>query len=172
MMINGEALGILYINHQTIQKEDQSDASFELQNDNEIRLITTLAEHIALSLSNIKLREELREQSIIDVLTGLYNRRYMQEALAREMVKATYEQKNVGMIIFDIDHFKEFNDVLGHDAGDTLLREMGGFIQSSVRGTDIPCRFGGDEFVIVLPGADIEQTKNRAEQLRQGVRLT
>ena len=170
MMINGEALGILYINHQTIQKEDQSDASFELQNDNEIRLITTLAEHIALSLSNIKLREELREQSIIDVLTGLYNRRYMQEALAREMIKATYEQKNVGIIIFDIDHFKEFNDTLGHDAGDTLLREMGVFIRSSLRDTDIPCRFGGDEFVIVLPGANIEQTKNRAEQLRQGVR--
>ena len=170
MMINGEALGIFYINHLTIQGEDQSDASFELQNDNEIRLITTLAEHIALSLSNIKLRQELREQSIIDVLTSLYNRRYMQETVAREMIKATYEQKNVGMIIFDIDHFKEFNDVLGHDAGDTLLREMGRFIQSSVRGSDIPCRFGGDEFVIVLPGANIEQTKKRAEKLRQGVR--
>ncbi len=170
MLINGDSLGILYLNHRTQRKKDQSDASFELQRDNEIRLITTLAEHIALSLSNIKLREELREQSIIDVLTGLYNRRYMQESLARELVKATYEQKCVGLIIFDIDHFKEFNDTLGHDAGDTLLRDLGTFIQSCVRSTDIPCRFGGDEFVIVLPGANIEQTQKRAEQLSQGIR--
>jgi diguanylate cyclase (GGDEF)-like protein len=94
----------------------------------------------------------------------------MEETLERELSRAEREKQPVGVIMFDIDHFKQFNDLAGHDAGDTLLRELGAFLKKNVRGGDIICRYGGEEFLAVLPGAGIEDARERAEQIRNGVK--
>jgi diguanylate cyclase (GGDEF)-like protein len=112
----------------------------------------------------------LRQQSIRDILTGLFNRRYMEESLARELRRSERENKPVGVIMLDIDHFKDFNDLFGHDGGDALLRELGAFLNTHTRGGDIVARYGGEEFVAVLPGATLEETRFRAEEIRQGVK--
>ena len=119
----------------------------------------TVAEHIALSLANLKLHETLRSQSIRDPLTGLFNRRYMEESLEREMRRASRGRHPVGIIMLDLDHFKQFNDAFGHDAGDALLREVGAVLQRSIRGEDIACRYGGEEFTLILPEASLARRR-------------
>jgi len=170
MLVNGEVIGTLHLNHAAALKETQQESADKLYNGHKTQLVMTIADHIALALSNLKLRETLRQQSIRDVLTGLFNRRYMEETLTRELQRAEREKKTVGLIMFDIDHFKEFNDLSGHDGGDALLRELGVFLNKSTRGGDIVCRYGGEEFVVVLPDATSENTRLRAEELRQGVK--
>ncbi len=168
LTVNGIAIGILHLNHIASEADDNQLA--EQYTDHKTQIVTMVAEHIALALSNLKLKESLRQQSIRDALTGLFNRRYMEETLERELSRAEREEKPVGVIMFDIDHFKQFNDLSGHDAGDALLRELGVFLNKSVRGGDIVCRYGGEEFLTVLPGADIENARERAEELRLGVK--
>jgi diguanylate cyclase (GGDEF)-like protein/PAS domain S-box-containing protein len=107
----------------------------------------------------------LQEQAIRDSLTGLHNRRYLDETLPRELQRAQRHYQSIGMIMLDVDHFKHFNDSYGHDAGDTLLREIGAFLQRNTRGDDITCRYGGEEFILVLPGASVADTRQRAEML-------
>jgi len=111
----------------------------------------------------------LQEQAIRDALTGLHNRRYLDEALPRELQRAERQKQSVGIIMLDIDYFKPFNDTYGHDAGDTLLRAMGAILQEHTRGADIVCRYGGEEFTLVLPGASLAATQQRAEELRTEV---
>ncbi len=169
LMVNGEAIGILHLNH--VDPEEPSSATGNpLYTNPRVQLITMVAEHIALALANLKLKETLRQQSIRDALTGLYNRRYMEETMERELSRAAREQKPVGIMMFDIDHFKRFNDLEGHDAGDALLRELGLYLNKCIRGSDIVCRYGGEEFLAVLPGASREQTRERAEEVRLGVK--
>lgn len=169
LMINGEALGILHMNH--ANADTPANAPQEaLYTEHKSQLITMVAEHIALALSNLKLKETLRQQSIRDALTGLYNRRYMEETLERELSRAKRENVPVGIMMFDIDHFKRFNDLEGHDAGDALLRELGALLNRSIRGSDIVCRYGGEEFLVVLPGASKEQARQRAEEIRNSVK--
>lgn len=124
----------------------------------------------ALVLSNAQLREALREQSIRDPLTGLYNRRYMEEALGQQLHRVTRQLHPLGIIMIDIDFFKRFNDNYGHSVGDALLRELGRFLQSHVRVEDIACRYGGEEFLLIMPDAALEVVQIRAEYLRQAVR--
>jgi diguanylate cyclase (GGDEF)-like protein/PAS domain S-box-containing protein len=169
MMANGEIMGIIHLNH-TTTNQDQQKTKDGLYDEHEVQLAVTVAEHIALALSNLNLRKTLRRQSIQDALTGLFNRRYMEESLERELKRATLDKKAVGIIMFDIDHFKEFNDISGHDGGDAMLRELGVFLNKSTRGGDVVCRYGGEEFVAVLPNATLEETKLRAEELRKGVK--
>ncbi len=130
----------------------------------------SVAEHIGLALSNLKLRSDLRELSIHDPLTGLHNRRYMEEALELELRRAQRKQLSVGLIMLDIDHFKEFNDRFGHGAGDELLRRLGAAMREHLRSGDVACRYGGEEFLLILPEAGLEVTGRRAEQLRQHVK--
>ncbi len=170
LMANGEAIGILHLNHVAIPGQDQPKSMSLSYTEHKAQVVTTIAEHIALALSNLKLKETLRQQSIRDALTGLFNRRYMEETLERELNRAERENKPVAVIMFDIDHFKEFNDLAGHDGGDALLRELGVFLNKSTRGSDIVCRYGGEEFLAVLPGANAENARQRAEELRQGVK--
>jgi diguanylate cyclase (GGDEF)-like protein len=133
-------------------------------------LIRTLAEQLELSLANFRLRERLREQSARDQLTGLFNRRYMEESVDRELRRAGRDGSTLGLLMMDLDHFKDLNDGFGHAAGDLMLRAVGGFLGSSVRGDDVACRFGGEEFVVILPHASMENTRRRAEALREGMK--
>ncbi len=130
------------------------------------QLTETTTEKLALELVNLQIRERLRQQATRDPLTGLFNRRYLDETLKRELQRATRQNHSVGIVMLDIDHFKQFNDTYGHDGGDTLLRAVGSLLQSQVRFEDIACRYGGEEFTLVMPGASREDTCNRAEQLR------
>jgi diguanylate cyclase (GGDEF)-like protein len=116
------------------------------------------------------LRERLREQSARDQLTGLFNRRYMEESVDRELRRAGRDGSTLGLLMMDLDHFKDLNDGFGHAAGDVMLRAVGGFLGSSVRGDDVACRFGGEEFVVILPRASLENTRRRAEALREGMK--
>jgi diguanylate cyclase (GGDEF)-like protein len=131
------------------------------------QLAFAVADQVALALSNLRLQETLREQAIRDPLTGLFNRRYMQESLDREQRRARRRGMPLGVIMIDIDHFKRFNDSFGHAAGDALLREMGALLQRHTRAEDIACRYGGEEFALILLEASAEDTEERATLLRQ-----
>ena len=133
------------------------------------QLAVNVAEHTNLALANLLLRETLQQQSIRDPLTGLYNRRYLEEAMEREIYRAARNQSSLGLIMLDVDHFKQFNDRFGHDAGDELLRELGNFLMAKARQSDIACRYGGEEFIVILPGTMAAVAK-KAEQLREQFR--
>ena len=111
--------------------------------------------------------ERLQQESIRDPLTGLYNRRYLEDSLERETRRAVRAEHGLGVIMFDLDHFKKFNDTYGHDAGDAVLRETAALLTTSVRAEDIVCRYGGEEFVIILPMADFKIVHARAERICQ-----
>jgi diguanylate cyclase (GGDEF)-like protein len=136
------------------------------------RLATTFAEQAGLALANLRLRDELRLESIRDPLTGLFNRRYLEESLAREVSRATRQRSPLGVIMIDIDNFKQYNDTFGHAAGDLLLREVGAVYRLQTRKEDIPCRYGGEEFTLILPDASLDSTRQRAEELRHIIRQT
>jgi diguanylate cyclase (GGDEF)-like protein len=129
-----------------------------------------LSEMLSLSISNLKLSETLRVQSIRDPLTGLFNRRYMEECLQREIWRASRNGRPIGIIMADIDHFKNFNDKYGHGAGDHVLSAFGKLVNAQIRGSDIACRFGGEEFIIILPEATPEDAPWRANELREAVK--
>jgi diguanylate cyclase (GGDEF)-like protein len=133
------------------------------------RLAVTITEQTAMALANLKLQDNLRLLSIRDPLTGLYNRRYMQEALEREIRRAKRSHRSLGVIILDLDHFKIFNDTFGHIAGDLVLRSVAEFMQSKVREEDVVCRYGGEEFLLILPEISRPDLAQRAEQLRLGL---
>ncbi|MBA3696930.1 MAG: GGDEF domain-containing protein [Methylotenera sp.] len=126
--------------------------------------------HIGLAITNLRLRETLKNSAIVDVLTGLFNRRYLNETLARELARANRAKLSLGVIMLDIDHFKMFNDMHGHEAGDLVLKEVGLLLKNALRASDIACRYGGEEFVLVLPEADMEISKLRAETIRDNIR--
>ena len=105
----------------------------------------------------------LREQSVRDHLTGLFNRRYMEETLERELYRASRNHLSLGIIMLDVDDLKQFNDTYGHSAGDAILRELGNLLLEQIRREDVACRYGGDEFIIVLPDASQIVTCKRAE---------
>ncbi len=161
MVAQGEALGILHLSSESL---DHDFTEFEQ------RLAGLVAERIGVALANLKLREALRAQSIRDPLTGLFNRRYMEESLDRELRRAERNHKSVGVIMIDLDHFKSFNDTFGHDAGDLVLREFGNLLRARTRKEDIACRYGGEEFILVLPEATLEDTYRRAEELREATK--
>lgn len=127
---------------------------------------TSIAERVAIAISALKQHKRLHFRATRDVLTGLYNRRFMEEALTMEQRQAKRRKSSIGVMMLDVDFFKRFNDTFGHDAGDTLLHGIGHILRHTMREGDMPCRYGGEEFVIILPGADIEDTRQRAETLR------
>lgn len=168
MMGHGETLGILYLQgcmDNEKPKENTPQANLQAQ---KFSLATNVAEHLSLILSNLKLRDTLKNLSLKDALTGLYNHRYLKESLEREVMRATRTGKLLGVIMLDIDHFKQFNDTYGHETGDILLRELGIYFQKHMRGSDIVCRYGGEEFTIIMPESSVENTLKRAESIRQG----
>ena len=130
------------------------------------QLAVTVGETIKLSLSNLQLRDELRQQAIHDPLTDLFNRRYLEEALRHDLYQAQRRNTALCVVMLDLDGFKQFNDSFGHGAGDALLREFGGVLRERLRKSDIPCRYGGDEFLLVMPDSSIADTQGRLEQIR------
>jgi len=116
------------------------------------------------------LQDKLSYQAIRDPLTSLFNRRFMEEALLTELAQADRQGSTISIIMLDIDHFKQFNDTYGHQAGDRILQVLGGLLSSSIREGDIACRYGGEEFVLIMPGANLENTFQRTEQIRKKFR--
>jgi diguanylate cyclase (GGDEF)-like protein/PAS domain S-box-containing protein len=168
VLAQGQVFALFYV--QVAAAADQPETSFPEMMAARQQRIVTFCERSGLSLANVRLREQLRYQSIRDPLTGLFNHSYLEQTLEREVSRAARERSTVGVIMLDIDHFKRFNDTFGHDAGDVLLREVGYFLQGRIRKEDIACRYGGEEFTIVLSHASLEDTAKRAEQLRAEVR--
>ncbi len=112
------------------------------------------------------LQVRLREQAIRDPLTGLFNRRYFTETLQRELARCRREERPLSLALLDLDHFKEINDAFGHEAGDRVLEAFGGFLRERTRDGDVACRYGGEEFVVLLPGAPGQAASARAEEWR------
>lgn len=158
MVAHGDTIGLLHL-----CSEQEPVQRWET-------LANMVTEQVALALANLSLRDMLQVQSVRDPLTNLFNRRYLQETLERELSRSRRQNLSLGVIMADIDHFKRFNDTMGHDVGDIALQELGVLLQTKTRKEDIACRYGGDEFSVVMPGASLEETEQRAEQLREAVR--
>lgn len=168
LMAQGEAIGIMSLQRKS--NPEHAESSPQRSGGAERRLAPVLAEQVALALGNLKLRESLKNQSICDSLTGLFNRRYMEESLEREFSRANRSRTSVAFVMMDLDHFKRFNDTFGHQAGDALLRAFGDLLKKGTRGQDIACRYGGEEFALVLTDSSLEGALKRAELLRQQVK--
>jgi diguanylate cyclase (GGDEF)-like protein len=162
LMWAGQALGVLHL--QTLGQHDRADVEPPLK----MRLAEKIAGHCAQKLGELHEHKTLTEQAVRDPLTGLFNRRYMEESLRREL--AVRGRKSLGVIMLDIDHFKRFNTKFTHSGGDALLHSFGGFLQQHIRRADVACRFGGEEFVLILPGATHDDARRRAEEIRRDVR--
>lgn len=158
----GASIGLLHVSAPTAEMDH--GASVE-------ELLGQLAEQLGLAIANLQLRETLRTQSLRDPLTGLFNRRYLEESLSRELQRCERRSLPLSVLMLDVDHFKRFNDTHGHAAGDALLAQVGRQIQSGVRTEDIACRYGGEEFTVVLPELDAASACTRAEQIRRAVEI-
>jgi diguanylate cyclase (GGDEF)-like protein len=165
MMAQGEALGVLHVRHAPTETGELGAALAESR----LRTMIAVGEHIASALANLKLRESLRSQAIRDPLTGLFNRRYMEESLEREIQRAQRAGGAVSAIMIDVDHFKKFNDTFGHAAADVALREVAQTIRNKCFADDIACRFGGEELVVILPDTGVEEAAARAEAIRAAI---
>ena len=168
IMGQGEVLGMLHVQFGAAQASEP-ELVRRRQLESQQAWALTVTEHIALALANLRLRETLRAQAVRDSLTGLYNRRHMEQALEREILRAARNGRTVGVIMLDLDHFKKFNDSHGHEAGDLLLRVLGDYLLTHVRAEDIACRYGGEEFLVILPEASPAMSRSRAEELWRGV---
>ena len=167
IMAEGETLGVLHVQgggrtDTASHPGSQMDASSQ-------RMALAMAQQIALAIANLKLRSVLRSQAMRDPLTGLFNRRYLTELLELELRRAQRSNSSVGVVMLDLDHFKRVNDTFGHLAGDTVLREVAELLKSKCRSGDIVSRFGGEEFMLILPSASLEYATRRADALRDAI---
>jgi diguanylate cyclase (GGDEF)-like protein len=166
LIAKGDVLGLLHLrSRQSTQIQSEQNVISDLKD-----MAVILSEYLSLSIANIQLNVRLARESVRDLLTGLFNRRFMIESLEREIKRAERNQTQVGIIMADIDHFKQFNDKYGHAAGDKVLTQMGGFFKAGLRGSDVACRYGGEEFVFFLPECSAENTFKRADQMREKVK--
>lgn len=160
LVAHGETLGMLYLSH-----IEQGYLTADLQ-----MLLRTISEQVSLALANMRLQETLRLQTLKDPLTQLYNRRYMESSLERELARAKRHSQPLSVLMIDIDHFKRYNDSYGHDVGDKLLKEFAKLLQRCVRTEDIACRYGGEEFILIMPNASLEIAISRAERVAELMR--
>jgi diguanylate cyclase (GGDEF)-like protein len=155
LLAGGEVIGVLYLQGR-------------IENENRFRM-NVLTENIASALVNHRLQRSLREQTIRDPLTGLFNRRYMEEALKLEIARASRAGTPLSLVMCDVDHFKRFNDEFGHDAGDAVLQIVAAEMRSRFRDGDVVCRFGGEEFTIIAPGTTADALAGRVEVVRRAI---
>jgi diguanylate cyclase (GGDEF)-like protein len=158
---HGETLGVLTVECPTVEIAAQA----ELREST----LASLGEMAAMAIAGLNLRQKLESQSIRDGLTGLFNRTFMEVALEREMSRAARQGKQVAVLMADIDHFKQFNDSFGHEAGDIVLREVAERMRLGVRVEDIVCRYGGEEFIVIMPEITTRAAMERAELMRRMV---
>jgi len=167
LIANGDTFGTL-----TIQNDDPLSPISDHDHDSDTfarrrHLAAAVAEHIAIAVANLNLRESLRLQSVRDPLTGLYNRRYMQEFLDHELHSARRKHRPLAVMMLDLDHFKRYNDNFGHSAGDRVLAAVGEILLRCVRADDVACRYGGEEFALIFPECSLLQATARAEEIRK-----
>jgi diguanylate cyclase (GGDEF)-like protein/PAS domain S-box-containing protein len=167
LIVQSDPLGLWW---STLAEHDAPGDAAEVRRMGMQQLAHTLSEQIALALSNIRLRQNLREQTFRDPLTGLYNRRFLEETLRREVARGARSGAPFSIMMLDLDHFKRVNDGFGHDAGDLVLRRVARALQDNTRASDIVCRFGGEEFMVVLPDTDRDGAVARAERILASVR--
>ncbi len=158
LIAQGTMLGIM-----TLASDVEPDASAR-------GVAVAAAKQVSMAIASLKLQETLRTQSLRDPLTGLFNRRYLEASLDRELQRATRRKQPLSVLMLDIDHFKRFNDTHGHDAGDALLAQFGALLARIVRSEDVACRYGGEEFTVLLQETDAAQAVERAEQICAAVR--
>ncbi|MGD0545031.1 MAG: diguanylate cyclase [Candidatus Acidiferrales bacterium] len=163
MVAQGETIGVLQLQIGIPSESKSSNENIQIVLQ---RIASSAAGQIALSIASLKLREALKDQSIRDPLTGLYNRRFMQESIDRELLRARRTSRPFTVMFIDIDHFKRFNDSFGHDAGDLVLQVFAKALLNHFRGGDIICRYGGEEFALVLPDSSLKDAERRANALR------
>jgi len=156
MTVHGDTLGVLYVS--SLQRGRISETE---------QLAVSVAKQISLALANLRLRESLKNQSFRDPLTKLYNRRYLEECLEREICCSEHYPQPLGIILFNIDRFQDFVNRFGHGLSDLLLREIGMFLPSQIRASDIACRYRGNEFLLLLPKTSLGATQVQAERLRE-----
>jgi diguanylate cyclase (GGDEF)-like protein len=154
---NGNTLAVLCVD----------EIAKDLSHERTARLLSTLANFGGIALTNTKLVDRIREQSIRDSLTWLYNHQYFQDRLDLLLNQAKREKGMLGLIMVDIDHFKHFNDTYGHQVGDFVLKKTADILNSQLRGSDLIARYGGEEFSVVLPGGDIKYSSDVAERIRK-----
>jgi diguanylate cyclase (GGDEF)-like protein len=157
----GETLGVAFL---SLPDQAVSEAA-----EGRLALIQEMVELAAMAIAGLNLRSKLENQSIRDGLTNLFNRHFLEIALERELLRAGRNGSTLALMMIDVDHFKAFNDQCGHEAGDLVLRELAGCLQAAVRSEDIVCRYGGEEFVVLLPEISREMALEAAERLRERV---
>ncbi len=158
IIAGGETLGLVHIEGLDASKKARAD-----------KILPLLIERAGFAIYSIRLRQSLEFRSTRDSLTELFNRRYLDEALDVEIKRAERSGRQLSLVMFDLDHFKQLNDSHGHDAGDEALRVFARLLNDVLRAGDIACRYGGEEFALILPGADIEQAQEIAERVRAGL---
>jgi diguanylate cyclase (GGDEF)-like protein len=159
LMTKGNIHGIMYLDDFVPRKFDQ----------NRMSLISVLATFAAMAIENAKLHRETRQMAITDVLTGLYNRRYFEKVLTQEMERARRHGQSLSLLMIDADNFKKFNDAYGHPMGDRILATIGHTIGKALRSIDFAFRYGGEEFVVLLPDVPLDGARKVAERIRQRV---
>ena len=152
----GESMGWVYISAEAGKLPEES-------------LLKSSAEQLSLALANLRLKEKLKQQSIRDPLTHLFNRRYLEESFERELARCKRKNLPLSLLMIDLDHFKKFNDTYGHPVGDLVLQMVAKALQGSIRNTDYCARYGGEEFVVVLIQADEAQSRILAERIRNAI---
>jgi diguanylate cyclase (GGDEF)-like protein len=161
LVAQGDTLGFAYLSFPTVEIADAARSR--------VLMLYEIVELASMAIAALQLKLKLENQSIRDSLTGLFNRRFMEVALERELHRASRRGVSVALLMLDVDHFKDFNDTFGHEAGDVVLREVGDCFLQSVRSEDIVCRYGGEEFVIILPEISEIHAAERAEKIRAQV---
>jgi diguanylate cyclase (GGDEF)-like protein/PAS domain S-box-containing protein len=161
----GQVLGLLHLGLDIDGRTERPKEAAQ-------RRLQALTDRVGPALANLKLRDALRMLALRDSLTGLYNRRYMEDALTRELHRSERSGKPVSIIMIDIDHFKRFNDTFGHDAGDFVLSSVARQMIRHIRPSDMACRYGGEELAVVLADTSLEIALERAEALRLAIRET
>jgi diguanylate cyclase (GGDEF)-like protein/PAS domain S-box-containing protein len=170
LIAQGVTTGLLHIVFHS-PNDTPLDNAATLQ-DRKTSLCSRLADHLSLAFANLKLQEELKLKSIQDSLTGLANRRHMEEILQRQFHRLMRYETQCSLIMLDVDHFKNFNDTYGHEMGDFVLQELGGYLKKNTRGEDLACRFGGEEFIIIMVNTSTERAFDKAEKIRAEIAET
>ncbi len=161
MVAHGEAIGVLFVEVPT--------PAVEKAVDKRLQALSQRMQLISISIASLQLRLKLEQQSIRDSLTGLFNRHFMQVSLQKELARSRRRQSPLAVFMLDVDHFKSFNDHFGHAAGDAVLQSVAAILQSSIRAEDIVCRYGGEEFLVILPDVDPAAAAGLAERIRNAV---